>query len=39
MADWLIILLLPLAAWSGWWLAMRKVGGFLRAEYKRDAYF
>ena len=39
MADWLIILLLPLAAWSGWWLAMRKEARDLRADKTRAAYF
>ena len=39
MADWLIILLLPCAAWSGWWLAMRKEARDLRADKTRAAYF
>ncbi|MDO4642471.1 MAG: tetratricopeptide repeat protein [Cardiobacteriaceae bacterium] len=39
MADWLIILLLPLAAWSGWWVAMRKEARDLRADKTRAAYF
>ena len=39
MADWLIILLLPLAAWSGWWLAMRKEAREWRANKTHAAYF
>lgn len=39
MSDWFIILLLPLAAWSGWWVAMRKEARNLRADRSRAAYF
>ena len=39
MNQWLVILLLPVAAWSGWWLAMRKEARELRANKSRAAYF
>lgn len=39
MSEWLVILLLPVAAWSGWWLAMRKEARELRADKSRSAYF
>lgn len=39
MSEWLVILLLPLAAWSGWWLAMRKEARELRQSKSRSAYF
>lgn len=39
MAQWLVIFLLPLAAWSGWWVAMRKEARMLRQNRSRAAYF
>lgn len=39
MNQWLVILLLPVAAWSGWWLAMRKEARDQRADKSRAAYF
>lgn len=39
MAEWLVIFLLPLAAWSGWWIAMRREARLLRHDRSRAAYF
>lgn len=39
MGNWLVTLLLPLAAWSGWWVAMRKEVRDLRKSKSREAYF
>lgn len=39
MNEWLVILLLPVAAWSGWWLAMRREAREMRADKSRAAYF
>lgn len=39
MGVWLLILLLPLAAWSGWWVGMRKEARDLRQSKSRSAYF
>lgn len=39
MSEWLVILLLPVAAWSGWWIAMRKEAREWRADKSRSAYF
>lgn len=39
MAEWLVIFLLPLAAWSGWWVAMRREARLLRHDRSRAAYF
>lgn len=39
MGVWLIIMLLPLAAWSGWWVGMRKEARDLRQSRSRSAYF
>ena len=39
MSEWLLILLLPLAAWSGWWIAMRKEARDMRQSKSRSAYF
>ncbi|MDO5091225.1 MAG: lipopolysaccharide assembly protein LapB [Cardiobacteriaceae bacterium] len=39
MSEWLVILLLPVAAWSGWWMAMRKEAREARADKSRSAYF
>lgn len=39
MSEWIIILLLPMAAWSGWWIAMRKEARDLRLNKSRSAYF
>ncbi|MDO4776011.1 MAG: lipopolysaccharide assembly protein LapB [Cardiobacteriaceae bacterium] len=38
MSEWLVILLLPVAAWSGWWIAMRKEAREWRADKSRSAY-
>lgn len=39
MAEWLVIFLLPFAAWSGWWVAMRREARLLRHDRSRAAYF
>lgn len=39
MGQWVLILLLPLAAWSGWWVGMRKEARDLRKSKARTAYF
>ncbi len=39
MGQWLVIFLLPLAAWSGWWVGMRKEARELRLSKSRTAYF
>lgn len=39
MNAWFVILLLPLAAWSGWWIGMRKEARDLRQSKSRSAYF
>lgn len=39
MGQWLLIVLLPFAAWSGWWLGMRKEARELRQNKSRAAYF
>lgn len=39
MAEWLVIFLLPFAAWSGWWVAMRREARLLRHDRSRTAYF
>ncbi|SUO95387.1 hypothetical protein [Suttonella ornithocola] len=39
MSEWLVIFLLPLAAWSGWWIGMRKEARDLRLSKSRTAYF
>lgn len=39
MAEWLVILLLPFAAWSGWWVAMRREARLMRHDRSRAAYF
>ena len=39
MNEWMVILLLPVAAWSGWWLAMRREAREMRADKSRAAYF
>lgn len=39
MAAWLVIFLLPLAAWSGWWVAMRREARLMRHDRSRAAYF
>ncbi len=39
MGLWLLILMLPLAAWSGWWVSMRKEARDLRQSKSRAAYF
>ncbi len=39
MSDWLVTLLLPLAAWTGWWVGMRKEARDLRLNKSREIYF
>ena len=39
MSNWLVTLLLPLAAWTGWWIGMRKEARDLRLSKSREIYF
>lgn len=39
MGEWLVTLLLPIAAWTGWWVGMRKEARELRQNKSRGAYF
>lgn len=39
MSNWLVTLLLPLAAWTGWWVGMRKEARDLRLRKSREIYF
>lgn len=39
MSAWIVTLLLPIAAWTGWWVGMRKEAREMRLNKSREAYF
>ncbi|MBP3194811.1 MAG: lipopolysaccharide assembly protein LapB [Cardiobacteriaceae bacterium] len=39
MSEWFLILLLPVAAWSGWYVALRRESKDARLLQSRNAYF